>query len=346
MPNQIKIPKIRQLPSGAWTCQLRIDGRSISITDDDYNNVYAKAYALKTGVLKSKKAPHQITVGEALTQYIKSVESVRSPSTIRGYKAIQKNYLLNLQSKPLSNLTINAIQKEINLEVERVSPKTLKNAWSLISSAIEYAGGERFSVKLPQVPPAKKEYLTPEQIPTLLNAIKGSPFEIPILLGLWSCRRSEILGLTWDNVDLEKRQIKISKALVQNTDGKYVQKQMPKNKSSVRTIPISQQLYDALSAVENKSGRVYPHSANVLYVGLSRICKRVGLPQIGIHGLRHSFASLAYSLNLPAKVTKQIGGWQTDDVMMKIYTHISERDVNVAAAEILEYFDAVTNYRE
>lgn len=340
MPNQIKIPKIRQLPSGAWTCQLRIDGQSISITDDDYNIVMAKAYALKTGLIKSRKASKDLTVGTALLKHIRSLEPTRSPATIRGYYVIQRNYFKSLQDRPVSSLTTNIIQREINSESERLSPKTLKNAWTLISAAIEAADGDHFNAKLPQVPPAKKEYLTPEQISVLLTAIKGHPLEAPILLGLWSCRRSEIFALRWEDVDLDNRRIRISRAVVPNSEEKYVEKPMPKNKSSVRTIPMTDQLYEALVRIEPKSGRIYNEAPGRLYDALTKICTDNNLPQIGVHGLRHSFASLAYSLGLPTKVTQQIGGWQTDDVMMRIYTHISERDVNVAAAEMLEFFNS------
>lgn len=346
MPNNIKIPKIRQLASGAWSCQLRLDGRSINITDYDYNKVYAKAVAAKSGIIEQRRSPQRITVGDAVEDYIASIATIRSPSTIKEYRKCQRLYFLQLQQKPLDKITVNAAQQAINQESSRVSPKTVKNAWMLVSAAIVYAGGERLNVKLPQVVPAPREYLTPEQIPVLLAAIKGHEYEIPILLGLWSCRRSEILGLTWDNVDLDKRQIKIIDALVQNSDGQYVRKAMPKNKSSIRTIPISTQLYNALLAVDDKTGAVYKGTPSMIYETLQKICADNGLPAIGVHGLRHSFASLAYSLGLPAKVTRQIGGWQTDEVMMRIYTHISERDVNIAAAEITEYFDKAADTGE
>jgi len=341
-PSKMKIPTVRQLPSGSWFCQLRIGGRSISITDEDYDTVVAKAYAYKTGLLEAKKSPRDITVKQALINHVESLRAVRSPSTIRGYYVIINNRLKALQERPLSTLTEKLIQREINAESTVCSPKTLRNAWTLFASAIEEASGERYNIRLPQVPPAEVKYLEPEQIPIMLEAIKGSPFEIPILLGLWSCRRSEILGLTWDKIDLEKRLIRIDCAVVQDSDGRFVTKDMPKNRSSVRTIPISDQLHEALSRVENKTGRVYNHHPDALYKAIQRICRERNLPAIGIHGLRHSFASLAYSLGLPPKITMRIGGWQTDDVMMKIYTHISERDINKSAAAVLEYFNHAT----
>ena len=338
-PPGMKIPAIRQLPSGSWFCQLRIDGRSISITDSDYDVVAAKAYAYKAGVLKAKSAPRAVTVHDALVRYVRHRENISSPSTIRGYDCIIKNRFKSLQVRPIASLTASMIQQAINAESAICSPKTLKNSWSFFHSAILEAGGEDFSPRLPQVPPAEKLYLLPEQISIMLEAIKGSPYESAILLGLWSCRRSEIYGLKWDMVDLKKRTIKISRTMVQQKDNSFILKDITKNKSSNRIIPISDQLMAALEREPDRTGFVVTHSPNNLYDAVNGFCKRLGFPNIGVHGLRHSFASLGYKLGIPAKVLRQIGGWETDDVMMRIYTHISSRDVNDAAEEILSFFN-------
>lgn len=51
----MKIPKVIQLPSGMYFCQLRLNGQSISITDAGPDTVTAKAYAYKTGILKARR---------------------------------------------------------------------------------------------------------------------------------------------------------------------------------------------------------------------------------------------------------------------------------------------------
>jgi len=53
------IPKIRKLPSGSYFCQLRIDGQSISITDDDPDVVYAKAAAYRQECYNPQSEPEQ-----------------------------------------------------------------------------------------------------------------------------------------------------------------------------------------------------------------------------------------------------------------------------------------------
>jgi len=343
----VKIPAIRQLPSGAWTCQIRIGGtsnrQSISITDEDYDTVYAKAYAYKTGILKQKKTAADITVGEALRRYIDDRKNTLSPSTLRGYEAIARNRFISFQKRRISTLTQNIIQQAINAESAICAPKTVKNAYRLIESALNYAGAEQFLVKLSTVPPSNKPYLTPDQISVLLDYIKGHEYEVPILLALFSCRRSEIFGLTWDNVDMNRRTIKICQALVMNERNELIEKPMPKNESSVRTIPMCEQLYFAMMKVEDKTGRVVKIYPNTLCRNVNWICERLGFPKVGIHGLRHSFASLAYHLGIPAKVAMAIGGWKNDQVMLKIYTHISQSDIGSAAADITAFFNQKAN---
>lgn len=86
------------------------------------------------------------------------------------------------------------------------------------------------------------------------------------------------------------------------------------------------QLVDALSSVKEKDEMVVTMSASWMLKGINSICEKYHLPLVGVHGLRHSFASLAYHLGMPEKIAMEIGGWSDDQTMRKIYTHISELD--------------------
>ena len=57
----MKKPVAKQLPSGAWFCRVRIDGRDISITRDDKDVAEAEAYAIKTGIKEADKKPKKKT---------------------------------------------------------------------------------------------------------------------------------------------------------------------------------------------------------------------------------------------------------------------------------------------
>ena len=53
----MKIPKARQLPSGAWFCRVRVDGQDISITRDTQKEAVAEAMAVKAGIKDAAKKP-------------------------------------------------------------------------------------------------------------------------------------------------------------------------------------------------------------------------------------------------------------------------------------------------
>lgn len=337
----MKKPVAKQLPSGAWFCRIRIDGRDISITRDDKDVAEAEAYAIKTGIIQMKKAPYgSITLHGAINEYISQRENVLSPSTIAGYRVIQRNRFTQLHHAKVSDITQDRWQRAVNTEAKKVSPKTLKNSAMFIQTVIAEAGGEKLSARLPQVVPNDLAWLTPEEIPVFLSAIKGNKYEIPALLALSSLRQSEIVAMRWKDIDLEKGVLIVHGAAVLDENGKLVQKKTNKNQSSRRTVPfVIPQLARAVSEKErDPEVLIYPHYSNVLRLNINRVCKEANLPEVGIHGLRRSFASLCYHLGISEAVTMMAGGWSDFRTMRKIYTKISEKDIQDQASKFTAFF--------
>ena len=335
----MKLPKIEKLPSVSYHAQVQIGGKRYSITEPTQKQVEREIAALK---LKLKRAPEKSTagtLGDAIDRYIESRENILSPSTIRGYREIRRNRFQGSMSKKVLKLDSRTLQAMIDAEAKICGPKTVKNAWGLVKAAIETETGERITVRLPQVPPSDRPFLDPEQIKIFIAAVHGTSIEIPALLALSSLRASEIAGLKWSDVDLKKRLIRVSGAAVRDSEYKLVEKKTNKNRSSARTVPIIDPLYNALSAVERKTGKVVALTANHIYGTVNDICTSVGLPKVGLHGLRHSFASLAYSLGIPEKITMEIGGWSDDRTMRKIYTHIAQQDKAHFEGKFTQFFE-------
>ena len=354
MKKQIKIPTARQLPSGKWFVQLRIDGQSISITRDKEDQAIAEAMAIKKGIIKAKTAPKSApTLYAAIDDYIKQRENVLSPATIAGYKVIQRNRFKQLHKVKVTEITATKWQKAVNAEAKTVvqeatedkpekliSAKTLKNSAMFVQTVIAEYGGEKLSARLPQVIPNELEWLTPEQIPIFLKAIKGNKYEIPALLALSSLRQSEIVAMQWKNIDTDKCTITVRGAAVKDDDGNVIQKKENKNLSSRRTVPfLIPQLKEAVKDADfEPEDYVYPHYSNVLRRNINKVCTDAGLPEVGVHGLRRSFASLCYHLEISEAVTMIAGGWSDFRTMRKIYTKISEKDIQDQAAKFTNFF--------
>lgn len=342
----MKIPTARRLPSGSWHCRVRVQGKDIPITRATKKEAVAEAMAVKSGIktvaINGPALLRAKTVCQAIDDYIAVRENVLSPSTIRGYRAIQHNRFLEAMALKIYDISKAKWQRIVNAEAPLCSAKTLKNAWGFISSVITETTGETIRVRLPQVVERDLPYLDPEQISTFLQAVHGRDIEIPALLGLSGLRRSEILALRWENVDLEKGEIFVVAAAVENKYNKLVQKKETKNKKSRRTVHLmSPQLISALREAQAESGLVCTINPKTLWKKINQCCEAAGLPKVGIHGLRRSFATLAYHLGLSEEWTMREGGWSNIYVMRKIYTKISEHDVNDQARKMQDFYGQI-----
>lgn len=338
---QINVPDPRRLPSGNWNIQLRLGGKSISITDPDAKACYARAVAIKADHAESHEPTvrSELTLSEAIDKYISARSAVLSPSTIRGYRVIQRNRFPDIMRKSVSAISKDALQKSVNAQAQTVSPKTLRNSAAFVASVIRAETGARYDIALPPVMPRERPFLTPDEVDVFRDAIKGSKHEVACLLGLMSCRCSEILGLRWQDVDLKRRVAHIRRTRVRDADQRLVVKPATKNASSTRDIPLTARLVELLALSDKDEPYVCSAYAGTLRRYINRVCRDNGLPEIGIHGLRHSFASLAYHLKIPAKVAQEIGGWSDDHTMMKIYTHIAKSDIDHYESELTAFFD-------
>lgn len=280
------------------------------------------------------------TLTEAIDAWISANENRLSPSTVRGYITCRDNGFQSLMRLRCQDITDKQIEQAINQECRHYSAKTVVNRWRFLAQVLTWATGKAYPAKLPQVVRPDMDFLDKEDLVTFLNYIKGRPVEIEALLALSSLRRSEIAALSWDDgdIDLKHRWIHVRGAVVPDAENKMVKKATNKNTSSRRDVPIIDPLYDALMAVENKTGAVVKVYPDTMLHRINKACAAAGVPQVGCHGLRHSFASLCHMLNIPPQVAMEIGGWSDRATMDRIYTHVSKRDKNSYENAFTAYF--------
>lgn len=323
----MKIPKARRLPSGAWFCRVRVDGQDIGITRDTEKEAVSAAMAVKAGLVKDARTPvSEKTLFDAAELWIEDNKARLSPSTVRGYVTAKENGFQGLMRMKCSAITDRHIAQAINTECRKFSAKTVKNRWGFVSQVLTWATGKEYTAKLPQVVRPDIEFLDQEQLDIFMDHIKGKDVEILALLALSSLRRSEIAALDWKNIDLKHRWIYVRGSMVPDENHKMVTKATNKNSTSRRDVPIIDPLYAALQAVDDKTGAVVKVHPATMLAQINKACAAAGVPEVGCHGLRHSFASLCHILNIPAQVAMEIGGWSDRATMDRIYTHVSKRD--------------------
>ncbi|MBR6208910.1 MAG: site-specific integrase [Oscillospiraceae bacterium] len=339
----MKVPEPRKLKSGTWFIQLRLNGVSVPVTGATKTECHDAAALIKAeyraGKREIKERGGQPTLRQAIDAYIERRENTLSPSTITGYRRIQAGRFKCIMDKPIDQ--INDWQAVCDSESKICSPKTLKNAFHFCCSVLKENGSATPKVTLPTMIPHEREWLEPDQIKALVSSVKGTNEELTVLFGLHGLRRSEILGMEWKNIDLKNRRFRVSGAVVKDVTGHYVMKPANKNATSTRTLPFMvPALYDALSAIpeEDRTGTVIKINGNSILYQVNKACRMANVPEVGTHGLRHSFASLAYHLGLSEMETMQLGGWADNQTMRKIYTHLASADRLKAENKIAAFF--------
>lgn len=332
---EVKVPAPRVLPSGTFFNQITVNGKRVPISAASEKEYYAKARAAKTGLIEAKKTAPKITLGAAIDSYIESNSNVLSPSTIKAYKSYRKYRFQSVIDRDIS--AIQNWQKVINDEMEEeISPKTLANSWRLITASMRAQNLDIPEVSLPKAAKAQRPWLDYEQIKDFLKAVEGADCELAALLALHGLRRSELLAITADKVDTKKGLMEISGAMVFNPDGVLIEKATNKNSSSQRIVHIViPRLYDL---IEGKEGRLVSTHPNTLRSQINAVCKAADLPLVGFHGLRHSFASLAYHLGWSEMTTMREGGWSNTQTVNNIYTHLATQDQNADIEKMKAFF--------
>lgn len=319
---EVKVPQPKPLANGGYYIKFQVTGAYQYVTAATEQECIAKAVAIKAGIANKQQRIGK-TLDVVVEDYIGANRSVLSPSTIRGYETIRRTRFRRYMDQP-----VDKIKWQNMINDEKASPKTIKNAWALITSALKASGYPEPRVNLPSMVPAQRPYLEPEQIKTLVSLVKDDAYCIPILLALHGLRRSEIFAVTWADVDLSNDTIRVQGSVVRDPDGNLIEKASNKTTASTRTVPIMiPELKSALESAERVNDHVVTVPIDSLYKRINRICENNGLPCVGVHGLRHSFASLAYHLGIPMEVTCLLGGWADSKTVRDIYLHLYNADV-------------------
>ena len=342
----MKIPTAKQLPSGTWRVQIMVEGQRISVTGDTEAQATARALAIREQLIEAAKTPRDaITLKEAIEKYIAARDKVLSPATIRGYHVILENRFPALMKKKIYQINEAELQAAINSEAETKSYKTIRNGIGLVLAVLgEYKTINAKRLRYPQRKKKEHPYLDGDQIVKLISACEGDTAEIPILLGVWlGLRRSEILGLQWESIDFENGKLHIDHSVVYDKDDNRILKDAMKTETSNRVLDCPQYILKKLMEYqpdeEKRIGDVFFIHPNTIYQNLEKICKKAGIPFVGVHGLRHTNASVMLSLGIVDKIAMSRGGWSSKETMERIYQHLFDSDKTAADEAINAYFE-------
>ena len=335
----MKIPKAKKLASGRWNIQVMVDGRRVSITENTEKEAIAAAAKYKVDAAEPDKKKAKLSLIEAIDIYVDSKENTLSPSTIRGYETIKKHRFKQLMNDNVYAMKKADVQKAVNKESKLCSPKTVANAYGLVRSVLKFYEVDVFGVKLPQQVKPLKKYLQPEDIGKLIDAIKGDKCEIPILLAVWlGMRRSEISGLCWDCVDQENGIIHIRRRIIPDKNNHWIMDDGAKNQTSQRSIQCPDYIMDKIKVLPTREGRLFKMSPETIRKHVHAACKRAGIVDTTVHGLRHTNAAVMKTLGIDDRHAMARGGWSCESTYRKTYSYVFECKANEADTQINSFF--------
>lgn len=253
--------------------------------------------------------------GLALDAYIALRSPVLSPATIRTYHSIRRR----LEAFPqvwrasLSDIQTKDVQAIINvLAAEGRSAKTIRNYAGLINAVFTSNGRPAHRLTLPERVKPVLNIPDGETLRTLFAYVKGTPMEVPILLGSMGLRRGEICGLSLD--DLDGNVLHVHHSVVYDKDQNTIVK-APKTQSSDRYVEIPNAVADLIRA----QGYITDLSPQTITQRFRRALRKAGIEHFRFHDLRHAFVSIAHAAGLPDAYIQSAGGWSTDYTMKNVY---------------------------
>lgn len=331
--------KAKKLPSGNWRVQASAmsEGKTVrkSFTAPDKKKAEMAALEWQRKMFKYNDQPTELTLGEAIQKYIDSRRNILSPVSIATYEKLKRNYFVDLQQKRLSNISQNMLQAEINSLSGRLAPKTVRSIWGLISATIKHCTNESVTVVLPKK--KKTIYSTPDLQTSLkiLQACKGTEIELPVTLALrFGLRISEICGLKWSAVHDDY--IVIDNVIVSYDKDDY--EKTPKSEAGSRKIPLPPDIKELINAQPKINEYVVQKSAKSIGAKFRRILKNNNIPHCRFHDLRHAMASAMARLNIPDAYAMKIGGWDSPDVLRRIYQQTFTNEELAFSKLVSDYF--------
>lgn len=328
-------------PSGKYRCQVYIgtdaDGkRKYKVfTDTDKRRCERKASEFAD---EHRVAKNSDEIGHAIEHYITIKEAVLSPSTIRGYEAINRTIKTSYSAfyeRRMATLDKDTLQEFVNdLLMDGKKPKTIRNMVGLVTAVIDY---NDYHVPKTRLPERKKPDLhipDTKDVAKIIKEAEGTEMEIPVLLAAFApMRRSEICALTLD--DISGTTIHVRRAMVLSPHDKFVTKGT-KTYDSDRYIPMQKEIIDKII----KKGCITNiKTPGGLTTGFERIAEKVGCKGTRFHDLRHWCASYLHAKGVPDQYIMIRGGWKTDRVMKAVYTHELASESDKWNKQIDKYFE-------
>lgn len=343
-------------------------------------------YLCRHPELRTATSP-DMTVDAWFNRWLKDVVGNRAPNTLRNYR---ERYEHNVQpfigSMLLRDVKPMDCQMILNAMESDYAGSTIRQTFMTMGTFFKSAKDNGFIDRHPMdgvryTKPVRAvddiHFLTVDEQKRFLEAAKGShnyaQYALILETGL---RTGEMIGLTWDAIDWEKRTLTVNKTL----EFRYKQDEWragpPKTESSYRTIPLTDTAYDILREIydtreyrneskdlstiltfmDRKTGqkrklvmrdlvfinwRTGMPAKNSSYdTHLYKLCDEAGIKRFCMHALRHTYATRAIESGMQPKVLQKLLGHASSKTTMDRYVHVTDDSMQKAVAQFAKAQEA------
>ena len=321
--------------------------------------------------------PCDLTVGQWLDIWLSTYLLNVKPRTIESYEMNVRTHIKpGLGAVKLDCLTAPMVQKFYNDlgkphgKKPGLSAKTIRCIHGILHKALKKAiqigyirNNPTEVCELPRVEKREIKPLEPEQMKVLLKAIEGHIYEDLYIVDMFTgLRRGELCALTWDCVDFKNGTLYINKQLqkVVGTPGDY--ELVSTKNGRGRTIGVAPTVMDVLHRhqVQQNTQRlkVGPDwkdnnfvfcddygehlSPHTVYHKFKEVAAQIGLPELRLHDLRHSYAVASIAAGDDIKTVQANLGHATATFTLDVYGHYTDQMRKASADRMEQYIQKIT----
>ena len=321
--------------------------------------------------------PTETTVDEWFEFWIENIVGDLAPNTLRNYR---ERYTFNIQpvigKMAIANVKPMHCKKVLLQMDETYAGSTIRQTYIAMGTMLKAALMNDLIIKHPMngvrytKPVRAKDdikFLTREEQRIFLEAAKRShnynQYALILETGL---RTGELIGLTWDAIDFEKRTLTVNKTLEYRHKQGYWRAGPPKTPQSYRTIPLTERahnilkeiwdnreyrkksplLSETLEYIDRRTGatsqlvmgdlvfinwRTGEPAKNSSYdTHLYKLCDEAGIKRFCMHALRHTYATRAIEAGMQPKVLQKLLGHASIKTTMDRYVHVTTESMDQA----------------
>lgn len=351
---------IYKLPKNQWTK----DGRKYKYYWNEkdksgkWKKSFSKAYKTKLDAMNAEReflnskiefgGDMDMTFGTLIDQYIESQKNKVRKRTMDTYLKRRKYFsdFENVKLKDLDGTLYHKFQQELwNMPIKCSTRNDVQKFLKIILNW----GMKMYDVNLikfykkieffkdPNEMIQEKDVYTFEEFQKYITGNTSlndkTMFEMLYYCGL---RRGECRGLQWSDIDWNKKQVSITKQAVSSSDHeKYYELTPPKTPKSVRTLPLTNVLYNDLVSLYNEKKKLYGFNQKCFIFGdidpltfgmmsriNGRIAKNADIRRIPLHSFRHSCASLLINTGQPVTTVSKYLGHASTKETLDTYAHM------------------------